>query len=278
MSYDNLFWGDTTTPNHSQWRIKAESLLADRDIYHPTATKYFPLGAIAESRDGRRWRYCKNGSDNISKAMINQQAVGVANWQNELGTYGMYYISPAPAIGDKSVTVNLATTVAAHDLIDGYLLIETGTGEGEMYIIKDNEVGTANATSGYDVVIHIADTGGVRTAMAITSGGTFVTVTKNIYKDTIVFPTDPTGVCTGVNHTAVTAAYFYWAQVRGVCPILTAASTDTIVVGDMVSAGGVTAGAMSLMDMAAEGDTLIGYCVAAPTAASDYGLVNLTIE
>ena len=43
MSYDNLFWGDVDTPNHSQWRIKAENLLPDRDIWTPTATKYFTL-------------------------------------------------------------------------------------------------------------------------------------------------------------------------------------------------------------------------------------------
>lgn len=270
MSYDNL----NNDSNNQQWRIAAESLYADRDIFHQTVDKKFPLGAIADSRDGRRWRYCKNGTSDLSKAMINQAAVETAGW-----TYIAQTNSPdVPAVGDKTVTVVTTTTVAAHALIDGYLYCPDGTGEGEMYIIKDNKVGTANATTGFDIVCEIADTGGIRTALAAASD---LTLMLNKYSGAIVFPTDPTGPCIGVNGIAVTASYYFWSQTRGPCPILTAASTDTIIIGDEVAAGCVTAGAMALPDNAdgsAAGDTIIGYCMKAPAAASDYGLVNLTIE
>jgi len=270
MSYDNLFHGDVDTPNHSQWRIKAENLLADRDIFHATATKYFPLGAIAESRDGRKWRYCENGAVALTLALANQSAVGTANWQNE----GQDNTPTAPTAGDKTVTVVCASTAAAHDFIDGYLTVEDETGESNMYLIKDNKAGTANATSGYDIVVEIADTGGIRTAWTAASGE--LTLTKNKYKDTVVFPTDPTGVCVGVNHVAVPANYFYWAQVTGPCPVIVD-STDTIVVGDMVAVGANTAGQACLMDVAADGDRLLGYVMRAAGAA-ETAIIDLCIE
>ena len=274
MSFNNHFWGDTVTPNHSQWRIKAENILADRDVWHQTVAKHFPLGAIAESRDGRKWRYCKNGAGALSKAMINQGAVEIGGWTMTAQTN-----SPdVPAVGDKIVTVVTTTTAAAHVFIDGYLFCPDGTGQGEMYTVKDNKVGVDNATTGYDIVCDIADTGGIRTALAAASD---FSVMLNKYSGTIVFPTNPTAPCTGVNNIAVTAYYYYWSQVHGPCPILTAASTDTIIIGDEVAAGCVTAGAMALPDNAngsASGDTIIGYCMKAPAAASDYGLVDLTIE
>jgi hypothetical protein len=270
MSYDNLFWGDVDTPNHSQWRIKAESLLADRDIWHPTATKYFPLGAIAESRDGRLWRYCEEAGNALSIAHITQAAAETANW-----TYTAQTNTPDVWVaGDKQVTVVSDTAFAAHDLIDGYMYVPDGTGEGNMYIIKDNKVSTSNATSGSDTLVDIADAGGIRTAIVAASD---VTLWKNKYKDVIVFPTNPTGPATGVTMTAVTANYFFWAQVRGPCPVIMGA-TDTIVIGDMVGCGGTTAGQCCLMDIAAEGDTFLGYCMKAPVAQSDYAVIDLKLE
>ena len=274
MSYDNLFYGSTDVPNHTQWRIKAESLLADRDIFHPTAAKYFPLGALAEARDGRLWRYCEEAGNGLSLAMINQAAAETANW-----TYTAQTNNPDIWVaGDKEVTVVCDSTAAAHDFIDGYMIVPDGTGEGHMYLIKDNKVGTGNATSGYDILVKVADAGGIRTAIEAASD---VSLVKNKYKDVIVFPTDPTGPCVGVNNVAVTASYFFWSQVRGPAMVLAPAATDTVVIGDSVTAGGITAGAVSLPDDGAtadEGDVVIGYVMKAPVAASDYVLIDLTIE
>jgi len=268
MSYDNLFWGSSAVPNHTQWRIKAEKLHSDCDIFHATSTKKFPLGALAESRDGRKWRYCENGAVALTKALVNQSAAGTANWQDELQTNGN-----AAAIGDKIFTVTCASTASAHEFIDGYLTVEQGTGGDELYIIRDNDAGVANATSGYDIKCYIADAGGIRVATATTSN---ITLTKNKWKDVIVLPTDPTGARVGVNLVAVPANYFFWAQTRGPCPV-TKDSTDTIVVGDMVSAGHNVAGQCCLMDVAAEGDTLLGYCIRA-SANAETAIIDLCLE
>ncbi len=273
MSYDNLFHGSVDVPNHTQWRIRAESLLADRDIWTPHAIKAFPLGAIAESRDGRMWRYCEEAGNALALATVVQSSAETANW-----TYTAQTNTPDVWVAkDKIITVVTDTTIAAHELIDGYVFVPDGTGEGNMYLIKDNKVGVANTVgpSGYDIVIEIADTGGIRTAIVAASD---VTVFKNKYKDVIVFPTNPTGPCVGVCMTAITASYFFWSQVRGPCPVLNA--SDTLVIGDRVCVG-VTAGAAALPDddaTADEGDVVIGYCMKASVATSDYALIDLTIE
>jgi hypothetical protein len=274
MSYDNYFWGGldkagVNVPNHTQWRIKAESLLASRDIFQATTVKRFPLGAIAESRDGRRWRYCENGAVALTLALGNQSSVGVAGWQDEIQTNN----TDLPSDGDKIVNVVTTTTATAADFIDGYMTIEQGTGSDSLYIIKDNKTGVANATSGFDISVEIADTGGIRTTYTVASN---ITLTKNKWKDTVVFPTNPTGPCTGINLVAVPANSFYWAQTRGPCPVIKD-STDTIVVGDVVAIGANTAGQCCLSDAAAEGDTIIGYCMRAP-ANAETAIIDLTIE
>lgn len=274
MSYDNYFWGGldragVEVPNHSQWKIKAESLLADRDIFNPTTTKKFPLGSIAEARDGRRFRYCENGGTALTLALGNQSPVGVAGWQDEIQTNNPDLAS----VGDKLITVTVTTTVTAGDLIDGYLTIEQGTGSDHMYLIKDCKTGVANATTGFDVVVEIADQGGLRAAFAVTSN---ITLTKNKYKDTVVFPTNPTGPPTGVNLVAVPIGNFYWAQTLGPCPVIKDA-TDTIIVGDICTFADNVAGQVGLSDAAADGDTIAGIVMRAP-AASETAIVDLRLE
>lgn len=228
MSYDNLFWGDTDTPNHSQWRIKAESLLADRDVFHATANKYFPLGAIAESRDGRRWRYCEAAGAIIYKAQMAQSSAPVANWLEQVQTDGASH----NAVGAKVINVNMDTTAAAHDFIDGWVMLQDAdpaAGLGDLYLIKDNKVGVAG-TSGYDVSIEIADIGGIRTATVAASE---ITVIKSKYKDVIIIPAAAaTAAVVGVPLIDVAANYFFWAQSRGPAPVLV--DTETVVVGDQI--------------------------------------------
>jgi len=244
-------------------------LTTDTDIWTPTIDQRFMLGCIFDTNDGRRFRYQKAAAVALNAAYCNQSAVGTANWQNEAQTNGSAW-----AIGDVVVTAVLASTATKDQFIGGYLTVEDGTGEGQMYLIKSNKAGTANATSGYDIQITLADVDGIRVATATSSE---VTVTLNKYSDVVVFPTDPTGVATGVNLTAVTASYYFWGQTVGPCPVVVGA-TDTIVVGDAVGiATATTAGAACLLDVAADGDVLLGYVMRA-AATGETALIDLHLE
>jgi len=259
------------THNYSYRRNRISEptqLLTEANLWTPTATQYYMLGCIYELNDGRKYRYCQAG-EALTAGYISQSAVGTANWQNEAQTNGSAF-----AIGDKEVTVVLATTASENQFAEGYLTIEDGTGEGQMYLIAKNKAGTANATSGYDVKLTLADEGGIRVATATTSE---VTITLNKYKDVIAFPTDPTGTCTGVSPVAVTDNYFFWSQVKG--PAAVVNGSDTIVVGDLVVAGAQAAGVLALPDngTACEGDVEVGYVMRA-ASSGETALVDLTIE
>lgn len=267
MSYENLFHGGNNragveVPNHTQWKIRAESLLDDRNIFQVTAEKKFPLGALAESRDGRRWRYCENGGVALTLGLINQHSAGIAGWQDEAQTNN----PSLPTAGDKIVTVTLTTTATAGDLIDGYLTVEDGTGEGHLYLIKDNKTGVANATTGFDVVVEIADTGGIRTAYV---AGSELTVTKAKNKEVVVEA--GTGQMVGVNHVAVPADNFFWAQTRGYCPVQSATTIGVIGNAVMPASGSVV-----ILGNAAT-DVIAGTVIRA-AANGETAIIDLSIE
>ena len=271
MSYDNMHEGSDSYPNQAQWKIKTENLLANVNIFTPHINKAFPLGARAESRDGRVWRYQQNGAGALSKANGAQAAVETANWVDEVQTNN----TDLPSLGDKIINVVMATTAVKDQFIDSYLYVEQGTGEGDMYLVKNNKAGTTNSSGGFDVSFEIADTGGVRTVYATSSN---ITAKINPYRDVVVFPTDPTGICTGICHTAVLAEYYFWGQVHGPCVVMN--GTDDLVTGDNVCIGGQAEGVLSLEDGAApnEGDVVVGFAMRATTADNEAALIFLTIE
>lgn len=277
MSYDNMFWGGKNragveVPNHSQWKIKAESLLAEVNVFTPHATKRFPLGAIAEARDGRKWRYCQNSSAAIlAKALMNVSQVHdtqaiTSTAQTAYGT----------AAGVKRFDVLLTTghgwTTSA--LIDGWLLVGDGaTAMGDMYLIKDNTVNAALPATVMNV--EISDTGGVRTIIAATDD---IVLFRNKLKDTIVGPTTQTngGSPVGVSLADVPVSNFYWAQYSGYTPILVD-SSDTIVVGEPCGHPGTNGTAGGVGVVANDGtDSVWGLCVYASTT-DEAAIVDLML-
>ncbi len=270
MSYDNYHNGSTTVPNQTQWRIKAESLLHDVNIWNPHDKKAFPLGAIAESRDGRKWRYQRcDANTALTLGLVNQSGAEVANHVDEPQTAGSGAV--LASVGDKKITL-LVQTAPTKDLwVDGIMWVENGTGEANMYIIKDHTLTT-------NPVVEIADEGGFRVATQTASTATDISILENPYARVIAFPTDPTGIATGVNHTAVAVSQYFWGQVHGPCAVI--GSTDDMVTGDWVEVGGQAAGQISLHDdpTAFEGSVQIGYAMRATTQDNETTLIFLTIE
>jgi len=277
MSYDNYFNGGRTLAgslvnNQSQWRIKAENLLADCNLWNPTSDKRFPLGAIAETRDGRRFRYSKNGAVALVVAHMNASEAPSANGLEIVQT------GYTGAVGDKSFDILLTTghNYAAGELIDGYLYKNKsgtdGTVIGDMYVIKDNKF----VTAGDDTVmrIEIADEGGLRVAFSATDE---LSLVKNPYRDVVVAPTTAAAIPTGVNVCAVSANYYFWAQTRGPAPLITDAG-DTVVVGEPIGKPGTngTAGAGGVV--ANDGTDIVYGYVMAVGAAGEPSLVFLTLE
>ena len=269
MSYDNLHMGDTDYPNQSQWRIKAESLLSDCDIWTPTADKRFPMGAIAETRDGRKFRYCRaNSSAALTKATMNQAEAVTANWVDEPQTVSGGAV--VAAVGDKSITLLVQTAPTADVWNDGYMLVNNGTGEGEMYIIKEHTLTT-------NPVVQIADRGGFRTA---TVDGTDITIVRNICNDVIVVPAGAgTNTPVGVALTAVPVNQYFWAQFRGPCPMLvdTNGGGAALVAGDMAGEPAAAQDNGTVGTVEADGTLMLYGTVLWVAEDLEYGLINLDL-
>lgn len=212
---------DTLNRTYSRNKLTCTRFGSDEGIWTPTASQKYATGTLYEPDDGsgRKFRYCKNAAVALTKGLMLQQAAAVTNWQNEVQTTGT-----AAAVGDKKITIYVATAPTANEWDDGYLIIQDGAGEANMYTIASHTV----PASGTLVTVYIADAGGIRTATAVTSE---VTVVKNLYRDVIVHPvTTATGIPVGVPLVDVTANYYFWAQTKGPCPMVVDAG-DTITIG-----------------------------------------------
>lgn len=268
MSYDNLYWGD----NWSQWIIQAPAQLkSDSDLFHPTSDRKYPLGAICRTRDNRWFRYCQDSGTGISKARM------ACAYPPNANTVNIVQTGYAHSIGDKQFNILLTTSngTTASCYRDGYLWVNQGASGtiGDMYIVKDNYWTTSDTV----LNIEIADQGGLRTAIAASDE---ITILRNICREVKVNPTTQDACVVGVPLEDVTASYYFWAQFRGVCPLIGDAS-DTIIVGAPVgkadSAG--TAGACGVVG--SDGTDCVwgtAICVAETAQSTpDVILVNLMI-
>lgn len=207
-----------------------------QSIYAQAATQNCVLGTrLREKETGREFIYSKAGSVALGKALMTASLAPVSNYLDEVQTaYGW-------AVGATSGNILITTgaTPAANYFKDGWLVVNKGTGLGQCYPI---------ATSGsHATIIAVTLKSGhsVITAWAATSE---VSLVKSPYMDTIVAPvTTMTAPAIGVPLIAVTATYFYWAQVKGPCA-LTVDTGDTIVIGEPVSSAdtGAVAGACGI--------------------------------
>jgi hypothetical protein len=230
-------------------------------VYKESANQEFALGTRLELWDGRVFRYAKNGASALGKGKMTQSVAPTAHHEN-IAT------GATAAIGDTTVAIatTLSTAMVLNEYAEGWLLINDATGEGQVYKIKGNDAGTTGNIYLWDPLV---------TALATTSEFTLV---RNPFRAVIVFPTTATATPAGVPLIDVTAAYFFWAQVKGPAPLLVD-SGDTIVIGNPVGEPAThgDAGACGVVDASMATAKPWGRCMTA-RAATEYALIDLTLE
>lgn len=249
--------------------VEPSQLYDDRDIWTPTSDQKFMLGAEYWTNDGRAFRYCKDGGSGIGKALMSTSFPVDAQGVNIAQTaYGV-------TAGEKRFDVLLTTSNALSngDLRDGCFFVnQGGSAKGDMYIIKDNIWQTGDTV----MMVEVADSDGCRNAIAATDELTFV---KNICRDVKVAPVTHDGIPIGVTQAAITASYYFWAQFRGICCMLSEAS-ETVVAGEPVGLPGTPNTAGACGPLGADTDPIYGICINAAHAnqsTPDYVLVNLLL-
>lgn len=262
MSHDNY--------NHEFQRnrmLEPAQLRSAADLWTPTVRQTSMLGREFTANNGDMFRYCKNGSTQIAKALL------VAAEQIDAQQKATIQTAYGASVGEKKFEV-LATTahgVSNHELIDGLLLVNDGStaAMGDLYTIKDNIFVTDDTVWR----IEIADQGGVRNVIAATDDLSFF---KNPYHSVIVKPTTLTGPIVGATLTIIPANYYFWAKIRGITALLVD-NGDTIVEGEPVGHidGSNDAGSIGLVSTHAT-DIVLGVCMY-PSTGDEAALIRLDI-
>lgn len=180
--------------------------LSAQDARKTSSTKVHDLGTVAETADGRVFRYAHAGAVNLAAGKLNTATAKVANHTNNS-------VATAAALNARSVNITLAgataTTQGQYD--DGYLVVNDSTGVGCAYRIEGTPVIASSGTG----VIQLAE--GIATALTTSSK---VSLAYNPFDLAIVSASAVALFCNGTNNVAVTASFYYWSQTYGYASVL----------------------------------------------------------
>lgn len=232
-------------------------------IYAQSSTAREKVGTIRITRDGRKFRYSKCGATGIAVGKMTLMADVAANVSNQAAA-----AAGAAAIGATQITFAAggAVTYAADYFAGGMLVINDATGEGAQYEIA----GSTAVAAGTSITLTLARA--LNVAIVSTSEWSLV----HNPGMAVITSTDEENHPTGVTPIAVTAAYYFWAQVGGVATVLV---NGTIAVWDMVVPGAVAGSVKVIPDWAAATDSdmpILGQAIRAGVD-TEYTAVNLNI-
>lgn len=243
--------------------LAGRQVISDQDVRTASTTQGGEyLGQSAETADGRRFRYGKNGTGSgtaLVAGQLQQGAVVVTNHVNQTGI--------TQVAGDATTTYAVgATAVTADQYRGGYLVVNAGTGAGQALLIRGN---TKAASSG-SPTIYLKDT---FIAATLTSDSKF-SLHPNLYSACVQHSATLAAGVTGVAPTALADASFGWFQTAGVCSVLSDAGAAAV--GAPVTYSDDTAGAVGPYETDAVGPVL-GYTMILGVSA-EYRPVYLTIN
>lgn len=179
--------------------------LTNQDARTISATQLHKLGTVAETADGRCYRYSQAGAVDLAAGKLNTTVAKVTNHTNQA-------VAAAAAVGARSVSITLgatATTIGQYD--GGYLVINDSAGVGCAYLIAGTPVIALSGTG----TIQLAE--GIATALTTSSKYSLV---PNPWAGSIVSAAAAALFVNGTNNVLVTAANYYWSQTGGIASVL----------------------------------------------------------
>lgn len=211
-------------------------LLSDEMVLKTYAARVNPLGTRGYTRDGRVFRFARNGATALVPGKLCQSAAAMT------GQTGC--ISGTTEIRANSSVIKIVPSTkglfnTANGLQDGYLWAYTSStakGTGQMIQIKGHTKSTSTGTA-----VTIYPYIGGEFYSATTNFGTTsvdIGVLRNPYDKVVVVPTAGayTAPAIGVPVRPIAANYYFWIQTWGACPVRSQGVVD---VGDPV---GMTTG------------------------------------
>tara|TARA_R100001530_G_C4282417_1_gene145922 strand:- start:71 stop:838 length:768 start_codon:yes stop_codon:yes gene_type:complete len=161
------------------------------------------LGMLGMTRDGNIYRWCKASGTGIAAGLF---VVGESVPVHEST------VTVAHAVGTETVTVT-ASGVTADDYAGGYLVVQAGTGAGEIHRIKSN---TATSGGTIQITFHAGD--GLKVAWS--TSDTDVDIFTPLHGSVVIAPVDGRQLVVGLTQGIIPASNYFWALVQGVGPFM----------------------------------------------------------
>ena len=231
--------------------------LTSQDARAINASKLHNIGAIAETADGRTYRYTLAGGTSLAPGKLDVAATANADATNKT-------IARTVAAGATSIVFDAAGTIVADVYRDGFLTINDATGEGISYAVS----GHTGVTGAGEITVQLAEPIVVGLTIDVSEG----TLCQNPWSGAVISVADQLDMPVGVANQTITNAYYGWIQTGGPCAVL---ADETLAVGEMLTIGSSVAGAVEELD--AVGEALVGVALEAGVD-TEYHLVSLQID
>ena len=232
-----------------------------------TSDQRHKLGTRATTPDGRVFYYAEASNAAIARGG------NVVNGIAAVAAHDMDLAAAATSAGATSFTTGTSLTVTKDQYADGYVYLNDGPGEGEIYKVKSNTA--VSGATGLSITIDEPD--GFITALTTSS---LFGLMYSPYKDIHIVDgngTPTTGVV-GVTTAPVTADYFCWVQTAGPAAVLMGAQVG--IVGDGIAISQQDEdGTVERTDYSDEADLVnLGHSMGIAAVATDYQWVMLEIR
>lgn len=169
------------------------------------------LGTFGADRRGNVYAWTQNGAVALATGLANISPAKVANDTNR-----SLDANSLVAAGSTKLTYTSGGTVTADLYKGGYLVVNDGTGKGQILEVTGNSVDyTGGAAHAVDVYFHDS------LIAAVSTSDTKVELLPNPWSAVVVHPGSSSSyMCPGVNETAVAASSYFWSKVRGLTSVL----------------------------------------------------------
>lgn len=180
--------------------------LLNQDTRAVSATQLHKLGTVAETADGRVYRYAQAGAVALAAGLVNNGVAKVTN-------HTINSVATAAPVGQRFVNITLAgaTATTAGQYDGGYLHVIDSVGVGSSYRIAGTPVIAGSGTG----IIQLEE--GIATALTTASK---VALVPSPWAGSIVQSGAVALLINGTNNVLVPIANYYWSQTAGIASIL----------------------------------------------------------
>jgi hypothetical protein len=231
--------------------------LTNQDARKISSTRLHGLGTIAETADGRVYRYSQVGGVTLAPGKLNVAATVNADATNKT-------VAATVAAGQYSVVFDAGGTIVADAYKSGFLTVNDATGEGISYAVDGN----SGVTGAGEVTVTLKEP----LIVGLTVDVSEVTLSQNPWGGVVVSVADQLDMAVGISNVSATNAYFNWTQTRGITAAL---ADESYAIGQALTIGSSVVGALEAQDAA--GEQVVG-CAIVAGVDTEYREVYLSVD